>query len=83
MRKFFLIATLLAATPALAADLNNESVLGKTTDEVQASLVDMGYEVRKIEMEDGKIEAYFVKEGHMGEVYVDAGTGKVAKLDMK
>jgi len=52
-------------------------------EEVQASLTEMGYEVRKVEMEDSKIEVYFVKDGEMGEVYVSLETGQITKLDMK
>jgi hypothetical protein len=58
-------------------------VLGTTMEEVQASLTEMGYEVRKAEMEDGKIEVYFVRDGKMGEVYVDTKTGAVTKLELK
>ncbi len=77
-----LLATL-AAGAAFAEDLTPTSMLGHTEDEVKATLVSMGYEVRKIEDEDGKIEAYFVKDGKMGEVYVDPASGTVSKLSMK
>ncbi len=83
MRKFAFIALIALATPALAEDLTMDSVLGTTLDEVKAALTDMGYEVRKGEMEDGKIEVYFVRDGKMGEVYVDPQTGAVTKLDLK
>jgi hypothetical protein len=43
----------------------------------------MGYDVRKAEMEDGKIEVYFVRDGQMGEVYVNRATGAVTKLEIK
>lgn len=83
MRKLALIALLAAATPALAEDLTADTMLGTTMQQVQAKLTEMGYEVRKAEMEDGKIEVYFVKDGKMGEVYVSAETGKITKLDVK
>ena len=84
MRKLILAAAAFAlATPVLAADLSMETELGTSLEAVKASLTDMGYEVRKGEMEDGKIEVYFVKDGHMGEVYVNSETGKIIKLDMK
>ncbi len=83
MRKFLIAAAMLAALPAFAADLAVDAQLGTTMDEVKASLVDMGYEVRKLEMEDGKIEAYAVMDGKMNEIYVDAETGQVTKLDTK
>ena len=34
-------------------------------------------------MEDGNIEVYFVKDGKMGEVYVNPETGAITKLDVK
>lgn len=83
MRKLALITLLALATPALAEDLTPDTVLGTTLGDVQAKLAEMGYEVRKAEMEDGKIEVYFVRNGKMGEVYVNAETGRITKLDMK
>jgi hypothetical protein len=49
-------------------------------DEVKAGLVGMGYEVRKVQMEDGKIEAYAVMGKTLNEVYVDPATGLVTKI---
>lgn len=83
MRKFALIALMAFATPALAEDVTMDSILGTTMQEVQASLAAMGYEVRKAEMEDGMIEVYFVRDGKMGEVYVNPQTGVVTKLELK
>lgn len=83
MRKFALLALIAIASPALADSVTKDSVLGTTMAEVQASLTAMGYEVRKAEMEDGKIEVYFVRDGKMGEVYVNPQTGAVTKLTMK
>jgi len=83
MRKLIIVAVLVFATPALAAELTMDTVLGTTLPEIQKNLTDMGYQVRKSDMEDGKIEVYFVKDNKMGEVYVSAATGKVTKLKMK
>ena len=83
MRKLALIALMAFASPALAEDVTMDSILGTTMEEVQASLNAMGYEVRKAEMEDGKIEVYFVRDGQMGEVYVNPTTGAVIKLELK
>lgn len=54
---------------------------GKTADEIKASLAAQGYEVRKIEREDGKLEAYAVKDGKRLEIYVDPATGAVTKVE--
>ena len=83
MRKLFLAAALAAATPAFAAELTTDTFLGTTVPEVQAHLATMGYQVRKSEMEDGKIEVYLVKGNSIGEVYVSTATGRVTKLDMR
>lgn len=83
MRKLALIVLIAFASPAFAEDVTMESNLGTTLKEVQASLTAMGYEVRKGEMEDGKIEVYFVRDGKMGEVYVNTQTGAVMKLEVK
>ncbi len=83
MHKLALIALVAFASPAFAEDVTMDSKLGTTIQEVQASLTAMGYEVRKAEMEDGKIEVYFVRDGKMGEVYVGPQTGAVTKLEVK
>ncbi|MGR3322929.1 MAG: PepSY domain-containing protein [Pseudooceanicola sp.] len=83
MRKLALISMIALASPALAEDVAMNSVLGTTLEAVQASLTAMGYEVRKAEMEDGKIEVYFVRDRQMGEVYVNPTTGAVTKLEIK
>jgi len=71
------------ATSAMAMDLTTGTQLGTTMEQVQATLKDMGYEIRKAEMEDGKIEAYVVKDGKMAEIYVDQQTGQITKIKSK
>ena len=91
MRKLLLAAAFVAALPAAAlaqtaaagASLTMDTVLGTTMDEVKTNLTAMGYEVRKAEMEDGKIEVYFVRDRTMGEVYVNPQTGRITKLELE
>ena len=84
MRKIAITAAaVLFALPAFAQDLTTDTMLGKSLPEVKATLVSMGYEVRKGEMEDGMIEVYVVKGDKLGEVYVDGATGKIARLKIK
>ncbi|TMV08593.1 PepSY domain-containing protein [Ruegeria sediminis] len=83
MRTLALTTLVALANPAFAEDLGMDTMLGTTMEEVTTSLTNMGYEVRNAEMEDGKIEVYFVKDKTRGEVYVDPKTGKVTKLEMK
>ncbi len=90
MRKT-LVASILAASlavPALASstttmpfDMN--TVLGTTMEEVRSTLAEMGFEIRKSEMEDGHIEVYIVRNGQLAEVYVSPQTGKPVKISMK
>ncbi len=83
MRTLIILAALLFSAPAYATELSKDTVLGTTISEVQTTLTNMGYEIRKSELEDGKIEVYFVKGDKMGEVYVSTVTGKITKLKMK
>ncbi len=83
MRNAIFLAAIMFATPLVAEDIAMSAMLGHTMEEVKASLVEMGYEVRKAEQEDGKIEVYFVRDNEKGEVYVDPQTGLVTKLTMK
>ncbi len=41
-------------------------------DEIKAELTAQGYEVRKVEIEDGLYEAYALKDGQRFEIYLDA-----------
>ena len=56
------------------------AVVGKTADEITASLTAQGYEVKKVKPEDGMLEAYATKDGKRYEVYVDVATGTVKKV---
>lgn len=81
MRKLAIAAAFLAfVTPALASDLAVDMEVGKTMDDVKAKMSELGYEVRKADMEDGNIEVYVVKDSKMAEVYVSQATGKITKI---
>lgn len=80
MLKFMIIPALVLATPLLAQDLAKDSYLGKTIDEVRATLTEKGYDVRKTETEDGLIEAYVVKDRQKHEIYVDTKSGTVVRI---
>jgi|GEM_PF-315089 len=79
------LGTALVFPPGFAAassELDGASV-GKTADQITASLTAKGYEVRKIKPEDGMLEAYVLKDGKRYEIYVDTATGTVAKVKAK
>lgn len=63
-----LLCTALGA-PALAEDA---AVDAATQEKLTTQLVGEGYEVRKIQMEDGQIEVYAVKDGKTHEMYFDS-----------
>ncbi|WP_417807789.1 PepSY domain-containing protein [Thioclava sp.] len=77
MKKLTLIAaaalmTATASLPVLAAS-KVDSAKEKT---LQTQLVAQGYEVRRLDMEDGYIEVYALKDGKRMEMYFDAKTLK-------
>ncbi len=53
--------------------------IGKTTQEISNALKEKGYEVRKVETEDGYLEAYALKDGERFEIYVNPETGALVK----
>lgn len=71
----------LATTSILAASDAPElsGYIGKTRQEISATLKQQGYEVRKVETEDGYLEAYALKNGERFEIYVDPTTGTLVK----
>ncbi|MCA0434659.1 MAG: PepSY domain-containing protein [Proteobacteria bacterium] len=52
---------------ALASEDIDPALKAKVTAEMTAK----GYDVRKVQMEDGKIEVYAVKDGKTLEIYLD------------
>ena len=52
-----------------------------TMEQVRTRLIDEGYDVRKIEMEDGRYEAYAMKDGMRYEIYLDRDL-KIIKTEM-
>lgn len=91
MRKsLILVAALALTTPAFASDdetmgnmpedLAVGTMLGEDQAAIKTALEGLGYEVRKLDMEDGAIEAYVVKDRFMAEVYVNASTGEILKV---
>ena len=61
-------ATLLLAMPQAMASNKIDAAL---KDKVTAQMTAEGYDVRKVQMEDGLIEVYAVKDGKTLEVYLD------------
>lgn len=68
-----LIAPLTAlALGANAAAASDGAVPAEIKEKITQQLTQEGYEVRKIEMEDGAYEAYALKDGLRYEIYLNA-----------
>jgi hypothetical protein len=86
MRKTVFSAALAAAlglamgAAAAPADIAKGETLGNDAEAITAALVAKGYEVRKVESEDGELEAYALKDGVRYEIYVDTASGAVTKV---
>lgn len=85
LRNLALGATLATAVALPLSFANAEpelvgAVVGKTADDIRATLTTQGYEVRKVKPEDGKLEAYALKGDKLYEIYVDGTTGTVSKV---
>ena len=78
----FAAALTLTAAAAAFAVVSEGDYAGKTEDEITKSLEAQGYTVRKLETEDGYLEAYALIDGQRYEIYVDPQTGKVAKVKL-
>jgi hypothetical protein len=82
MTGFTRIAALAALALALAAPAARaeDEIDAATQEKVTAQLTAEGYEVRKIEAEDGLIEAYVVKDGKAMSLFLDESL-KVVKTE--
>ena len=69
-RILVLAMTLAASTPAIASSY--DKIDEATRARITATLTEQGYEVRKIDSEDGMIEVYALKDGQRFELYLDA-----------
>ena len=57
--------------------------LGSTEADVRAALTGMGYDVQKIEVEDGEIEADVALDGIAFEIEVAMETGVVVEIELE
>lgn len=82
MTRIIALALAIAAgSMAMASDDEKLTDTAKA-DQIRATLAEQGFEVRKIEVEDGMYEAYAVKDGKRVEVYLDSDLNIVkSKID--
>ncbi|WP_439124721.1 PepSY domain-containing protein [Marivita sp.] len=72
-----LALALALALPASVFASSDDALTTERMTEIRTKLTAEGYEVRKIEMEDGMIEAYVLKDGERLELYLDAALNVV------
>lgn len=82
-RMTMIVAALCAAMtaqPALASEHgdDDDGMSMESRDEIRMMLEEDGWDVRKMEAEDGLIEAYVVKDGKSYELYLDE-TGEIVR----
>ena len=72
MTRFIALAlAIFAAGIASASDGDGKLDMAKA-EQIKTQLTADGYEVRKVEMEDGMYEAYAMKDGERYEIYLDS-----------
>lgn len=71
MKRMLTAAAVALACLSVPAFAEGDAVDAATRDKLTAQLVAQGYDVRKIEAEDGRIEAYVVKDGATVQLWFD------------
>lgn len=72
MKSLSLLTVAFLALSAPLAFASGDTIDAALKDKVTAEMTAQGYEVRKIDSEDGMIEVYAVKDGKTYELYLDA-----------
>ena len=85
MRTFLILAATTAtlAFPAVASATEcaySPKETWKSVADVTAKVAAMGYEVRKVEIDDNCYEIYGVKDGVRQEVYLDPVSAEIVKV---
>lgn len=85
--KVSMVAALVLA-PVFSAQAEVECESGPksqwmTKEAVTKTLKEAGYEIRKVEVEDGCYEVYAMKDGKKLEIYINPRTGNVVDTEEK
>jgi hypothetical protein len=65
---------------ASSSDCNEPRDKWMSMDQARAKITAMGYDVRKLEVDDGCYEAYATKDGKRLEIYLNPVTAEVVKM---
>lgn len=88
MKKFILATTTLlalgAAMPAFATGDdhcgNADTSTWMSVDALKLKATEMGYDVKKVEIDDGCFEIYAIKDGKRVEAYLNPVSGEVVRV---
>lgn len=88
MKKFILATTtLLAFTTAMPAFATGDNYCGNadtstwmSVDALKMKAIEMGYDVKKVEIDDGCYEIYAIKDGKRVEAYLNPVSGDVVRV---
>ncbi|QGX98692.1 PepSY domain-containing protein [Roseovarius faecimaris] len=72
MTRIIALALAIAAGSLAHATESTVALDTATSEKITAMLTAQGYEIRKIEIEDGMYEAYALKDGNRYEIYLNA-----------
>lgn len=78
MTRILILALALSMPVSAFASSDYSSLTQERKTEITNKLVAEGYEVRKIDMEDGMIEVYALKDGQRFELYLDEALNVVS-----
>lgn len=82
MTRIIALALALALPVSAYASSSDGAMTAERKTEITNKLTADGYEVRKIDVEDGMIEAYVLKDGQRIELYLDTALNVVrTKVD--
>ncbi len=68
---FAVMAIALGLTGGIARAADEASLTDEKKAEITAIMVEQGYEVRSVQIEDGMYEVYAIKDGKTFELYLD------------
>ncbi|RBW54817.1 PepSY domain-containing protein [Ruegeria sp. A3M17] len=82
--KLLTLTGLIATAPVLAlANVGLGDKLGTSEADIRATLEAQGYQIRKIEFEDGEIEVELIKDGVETELVLSETDGVVTAIELE
>jgi hypothetical protein len=81
MTRIIALALAISAGSLAYATESSMALDTATSDQIKSMLTADGYDVRKVEVEDGMYEAYAMKDGNRYEIYIDREL-KVVKTEL-